>query len=87
MRRAKIEDYPRLKQLGVPLVRSNGMPDGVDNQALNNALEKAGLSVAKFGDLFGCQTCGPNGMYPWDVEAVLERMMSGKKTGTQLHWD
>jgi len=26
-------------------------------------------------------------LYPWDVEPVLERMMSGKLTGTQLYWD
>lgn len=81
------ELYPRLKQLGIPIREDNGGPPGINGAQLDLALKKANLSIEKFSELFGCQTCGSNGMYPWDVEAVLERMMSGKLTGTQLLWD
>lgn len=79
--------YPRLAELGVQLNASLSGPLGVDNDSLNAALIKRGLSRKKFSALFGCQTCGPNGMYPHDVEDVLERMLSGKLTGTQLMMD
>ena len=60
-------------------------------EELNEALDRAELSVTEFNELFGVQTCplinGQHGLYPWDVEAVLERMISGKLTGTQAFWD
>lgn len=49
------------------------------------------VAHAKFNEYFGIQTCPvvPEGpaVYPWDAEAVLERIASGKKTGSQLIWD
>lgn len=81
------QDYPRIFQLGVEISFDNGAPAGVNHDKLHEALVKHGLDTRQFSELFGIQTCGPNGAYPWDVEAVLERMMSGKKTGTQLIFD
>lgn len=54
---------------------------------LDAAMLKKGMDRELFSKLFGCQTACDKGPYPYDVEAVLERMMSGKLTGTQLHWD
>ena len=81
------EPYPRLSQLKIPIREINEGPPGINGLELDAALNRAGLSIETFSKLFGCQTCGSNGMYPHDVEAVLERMMSGKLTGTQLLWD
>lgn len=85
----RAKDYPRLAKLGVE-VRQH--PDDqrvayVRWPDVEVALRKHGLSNERFGKLFGVQTCSDLGPYPHDVEAVLERMMSGKKTGTQLLWD
>jgi hypothetical protein len=46
-----------------------------------------GLDLEEYSELYGIQTQYVDGPYPWDVEEVLERMMSGKLTGTQLLWD
>jgi hypothetical protein len=54
---------------------------------LDKALKNSGIDRDKFSEYFGMQTCHEGGLYPWDVEPVLERMMSGKLTGTQLYWD
>jgi hypothetical protein len=81
------DPYPRLTQLGIPIREDNDGPPGINGIQLDLALKQAGLSIETFSKLFGCQTCGSNGMYPHDVESVLERMMSGKLTGTQLNWD
>ena len=45
------------------------------------------LSEDQFDRYFGCQTASEYGVYPWDVEAVLVRMLTGRKTGTQLILD
>ena len=79
------ELYPRLKQLGV---RAYKHPVAhVRRKQLDAKLKKAGLDRERFGELFGVQTMSEHGPYPWDVEAVLERVMSGKLKGTQLLWD
>ena len=83
-----ISEYPRLEELGIEIVETDkDSYPGVNWVQLQLALANAGLSIEEFGELYGVQTAGPNGMYPWDVEAVLERMISGKLTGTQRDWD
>lgn len=80
------EKYPRIKQLGLTIVTDNAHSiPGIKGQDLKNKLTKKQLE--EFCKLFGAQTCGENGMYVYDVEAVLERMFSGELTGTQLFWD
>ena len=80
--------YPRLEELGVGIIPGDDdSPPGVNWLELQLAMSRADLSIQKFCDYYGVQTCGANGMYPWDVESVLERMVSGKKTGSQLVWD
>jgi len=83
------ERYPRLKELGVRIIDTGdgGMPSHVIWDEVYAALDKHKLDWEDFHKLFGCQTCCSGGPYPYDVEAVLERMMSGKLTGTQKHWD
>jgi hypothetical protein len=84
--------YPRIDKLGVP-VHHNERYDAVDCEELDDALKKKGDKyLARFGELFGVQTApvldnGKMGLYASDVEAVLERMESGKLTGSQLDWD
>lgn len=86
--------YPRIKQIGLKV---HTKPcTHVRSVELDAALSKAGLKREQFSQLFGDgQTCPAiackggyiPAMYPYDVEAVLERMLSGKLTGTQLFWD
>lgn len=81
----KIE-YPRIKQLGLTIITKN--PNAIPGISGKELAAKLGKKKTKiFSDLFGAQTCGENGMYVYDVEAVLERMFSGKLSGTQLYWD
>ncbi len=76
------EKYPRIKQLGVT-VHTEPLSH-VKRDELKAAL---GKFADTFYELFGCQTCLMDGPYAWDVEAVLERMASGRVTGTQLFPD
>jgi hypothetical protein len=81
--------YTRLNQLGIT-VYDQPIPH-VKPDELRAALAKVGLSESTFNEYFGAQTMllceGVGCPYPYDVEAVLEKMMSGKRTGTQLLWD
>jgi hypothetical protein len=78
-------EYPRLHQIGCNVKHEPCAH--VPWTELDAALDEAGLDRERFDDLFRVQTCDLSGPYPWDVEAVLERMMSGQLTGTQKYWD
>lgn len=80
------QDYPRIFELGLTVITKcpNSIP-GIDGKELAKKLGKKKTKI--FSDLFGCQTCGENGMHVYDVEAILERMASGKLQGTQKFWD
>ena len=89
---AKNHGYGRIKQLGIPVYRYCGAGKAtpllyVRDTDLTEGLTRNGLDAKTFNSLFGCQTACDRGVYPCDVEAVLERMLSGKKTGTQLVMD
>jgi hypothetical protein len=82
--------YPRISELKIKVY--NKPIDHVISGDVQVALLRNGLSVEKFHEFFGVQTCllredGKRGLYSWDVESVLERMMSGKLIGTQKDWD
>jgi len=77
--------YKRIDQIGAVITESP-IPH-IKFDVLNESLEKSGLDRDKFSQYFGVQTCYQGGLYPWDVESVLERMMSGKLIGTQLMVD
>lgn len=77
--------YPRIEQFGLIISTDKPGPPGIHYSEFLIKIPDEKKTL--FSDLYGCQTCGENGAYPWDVEAVLERMESGKLTGTQLHWD
>jgi len=77
--------YNRIDQLGI--VITDNPIEHIEFDALDKALKNSGIDRDKFSEYFGMQTCYEKGLYPWDVEPVLERMMSGKLTGTQLYWD
>ena len=77
-------NYPNLKKRGIPVLKCDGY-SYVCPSDLESALSDKEYSV--FLRLFGVQTCSEGGPYAWDVEAVLERMDSGKRTGSQLIWD
>ena len=78
---------PNLYKLKIPIYCDAGEIPYVKWRELNVALKKNKLSKKKFGQIFGCQTMSGNGPYYYDVEAVLERMINGKLTGTQLFLD
>jgi hypothetical protein len=81
-------EFPRLKEMGVPVhVHQDGQHVwGADIHAKLTKEERK-----TFNKLFGVQTCpvidGRPALFPWDAEAVLERMKSGRLTGTQLMMD
>lgn len=87
----KKELYPNLKKLKIPIHKY--VPQDklsfcyIKIIELNERLKKAKLSIKKFDELFGTQTCCDKGLYAWDVEAVLENMINKKLTGSQLNWD
>ena len=58
----------------------------MERESLKSFLEKNGIKK-RFAELFGIQTQVMDGPFAHDVEAVLERMASGKLKGTQLLWD
>ncbi len=89
-----MSDYPMIEELAIPIQTDND--SGIEgcywtdvNKAISTTWGRP--AVAQFGRYFGVQTCpiinGKMAGYPWDIEAVLVRMASGKKTGSQLHWD
>jgi hypothetical protein len=90
-------EYLRCEQLGIPVHMepvAHVFVDDVDKGLLAAAHGEEWVGVAlsaSFSALFGVQTApvvdGGRALYPWDTEAVLERMMSGMKTGSQLLWD
>jgi len=84
--KTKKEQYPRIKQLGLTIITKNpsAIP-GIDFKELKEKLTPKQLE--QFGKFYGCQTCGENGGYAYDIEAVLERMFSKRLTGTQLFMD
>jgi hypothetical protein len=75
--------YPRIVQFNIE-IQLDPM-EYVKWTDIKKALNKK--QHKQFNSLFGIQTCYIDGAYPWDVEAVLERMVSGELTGTQLEWD
>jgi len=80
--------YPRLWNFGIEPV---GDMDAVDPDEIEAALKRENMDIDEFNKLLGISTCpiinGKTMLYAWDAEAVLERMISGMKTGTQLLWD
>lgn len=83
MKKKTIEPYPRIKQIGLEVNK------GVVNwDSLKIKLDELSFTD-KFHKYFGIQTCTEGGPWASDVEDVLERLMSGKLTGTQhpLLWD
>lgn len=76
---------PRITQFMLTINMSKPGPAGIRFEELE---KKLGEKYSKFAEIFGeGQTCGENGAYLSDVESVLERMESGKLTGSQLLWD
>ena len=53
---------------------------------LRVALGAARISVKRFNDAFGMQTCPEEGYYASDVDVVLRRMRTGEKEHP-LVWD
>ena len=77
--------FPRIAELGIEV---KTYPSGgiryVDSFELRAAL---GGQLDEFNELFGVQTMCVEGPYARDVEAVLERMVSGKLQGSQKEFD
>ena len=75
-------NYKRIKELGVEVHKTP-----VAHVLWADLRAALGDRYDAFADLFGYQTCLMEGPYAWDVEAVLERMASGRLTGTQAFPD
>lgn len=83
------KDYPLIYEIGAYADLEETGPPFVPRAVLHDALWKQGLNFKEtYHKMFGDgQTCTLQGPYPWDVEAVLVRMKTGKLTGSQLEWD
>ncbi len=80
-----IKLYPRCHALGICLLNVKNVGFVVPDSEMERVLEPKQRKI--FDDYYGVQTRISEGMYAWDVEAVLERMTSKRLTGTQLLWD
>jgi len=82
-------EYKRLKQFNIPVRKyPGGETLYVAFEDLKKSLAAHGPKASeRFHELFGCQTMCDLGPYPHDVEAVLEVLTSGQRTGTQLWLD
>ena len=82
--------YPHIHKLGV-IVWDLGSCYTLESVNLDKELTRVDEAMPGFKDTFhkymGIQTRTIYGPYPWDVEAVLERIASGKLVGTQSLWD
>ncbi len=78
------EKYPRIKELGLEII--NQPIPHVEDAALIKTLKEKGIEK-QFDEYFGVQMRISEGCYAHDIEAVLERIFSGKLTGTQLFSD
>ena len=82
----KDNKYKWINKLGLTIVTKG--PDSIPGIRGAELMKKLGKKNAEiFNEYFGCQTVGENGLYVYDVEAVLVRMFEGKLTGTQLFFD
>lgn len=79
------EKYPRCEQIGATIIQEP-VPH-IKRENLRECLINDGIDLKQYAEHYGVQTQYIEGPYPWDVEAVLERIMSGKLTGTQLFMD
>ena len=79
--------YPIIAQLGIP-VHTNCI-EHILSKELKKYLTKPQYKL--FNEYFGAQTCpivdGKQGLYPWDVEAVLHRIFKKELIGSQKYWD
>ena len=78
-----MSSHPNIDKLGIKISKD---PIRVKWGDLNVVLEKHNIGY-EFSKYYGIQTCYSDGGYVHDVEAVLERIKTGKRTGTQLFWD
>lgn len=84
--KTKKSEYPQIEKLGLTIITK--CKNSIPGVSFSEIKEKLGDKKYKiFSELYGCQTCGANGAYAYDIEAVLERMASGKLTGTQAFFD
>jgi len=79
------KEYPRIAALGLVVHTEDGCAY-VKRADLIEALRKKGW-LKRYSELYGVQTQSVHGPYPHDCEAVLERLATGKRVGTQLLWD
>ena len=84
-KKKKSSEFPRCEQIGTTIILEPIAH--IPRSNLRECLNKAGINEDTYAELYGIQTQCVHGPYPWDVEAVLERMMSGKLIGTQLLMD
>jgi len=77
--------YPQLNKLNLTIV-AKPVPHVRWDDIEKATLATPGLYRYVNEGLTG-QTCYREGCYPWDLEALLERFFTGRKTGTQLVWD
>ena len=80
-------DYPKVYDIGLQVYEDGGCQFIPRAETANNKFLAKKKNRELFGNLFGIQTCHVKGMYPWDVEAVLELMINGKRIGSQAVWD
>lgn len=78
--------YKRIEELGIHVYEHPSGIHYVDYRDLKRELKKRKL-MEPFAKFFGIQTQLVEGPYAHDVEAALERCLSGRLTGSQLDWD
>jgi hypothetical protein len=77
--------YPRIQELGIKIYYDKDLAY-IKWVELRKVLRKNKIT-SPFHAFFGIQTCYLDGPYAHDVEAVFERIKSGKLLGSQQDWD
>jgi hypothetical protein len=78
--------YPLLEKLGIK-VYSPEKDSYVLWDDVNKVIKDKNIDKKMFADFYGVQTQGAYGPFPYDIEAVFQRIINNKLTGTQLFWD
>ena len=83
--RQKIPKELHCNLFGLPIAEKDGTRY-CPRKELNSYLRKRKITKL-FNKFYGIQTQFEDGPYFHDVEAVMVRIYSGRRTGTQLIWD
>jgi hypothetical protein len=81
--------YPNITKLGIKIYNEPYPHCKFDE--IHTVLKRNKLNCKLFSKYYGSQTCivvdGKGCPYPWDIDPIIERLLTGKIVGSQKYWD